>query len=459
MKQRAVVMGAGASGLAAARLAARRGAEVTVIEPAPGPGGAWMPYEAVVDGRRVDFDRGIRMGMATGDERLDHAIYGCLDIEWNRIDGFPNEGHVLGGRLNRENQCPDVRLLGDEVADAVVRELLAAEEEPAADHVDAWLRGRFGATVVERVFEPFLRKVFGCSLDALAPKAERFFVPGRVIVADEPTTRGLRDAHPELRGRMAHPSSRSLDVPGRGFLHPARGAMGRWIEESCRDLEASGGEIRFGASVASVERHGDRVTAVELDDGTALPCDVLFWSRPPALLCRAAGISVPSARPAFRDLAVVHLVASEEPSTDLHYATFYDPGDAIHRVFFTRQVRPDCAPLERRAMSVEVVLGPDEALDEAASTERVWGELRSAGLVPETARPTWSHVERFSRVFPILTPEVAAGDRACRAALAGLTNAALVGRSEDAAFLNMILLACDRAVNELLEDASARTAA
>ncbi len=448
--KRAVVVGAGASGLASARLAARRGAQVTVVESAAGPGGDWMPFHAEVEGQRLSFDRGIRLGMATGDEALDHAIYGSLPIEWYRIEGFPREGHVLKGELWPHNQCVDARRLGPEALARVIEEIKAGVEEPEASDLDGWMRGRFGDVLTDDVYAPFLEKVFGRGLADLAPKADRFFVPGRAIVSDDSGTDALVAAHPELRDRVAHASTRALSVPGRAFLHPKGGPMGKWIDASCAQLEEMGGAIRYRASVEALERDGGRVTGVRLASGEVLPADVVFWSRAPVFLLKAASIPAPSLRPIFRDLAVVHLVATEEPSTDLHYATFFDRDDAIHRVFFYREVRPGCGPVERRAMSVEVVLDPGASIDEAALTQRVLAELKAAGLMPESAGVAWSHTERFKNVFPVPTPELGAADKACRAAAEELENVALVGRSEDAAFLNMILFNCQRQVEGLL---------
>lgn len=459
MKKRAVVIGAGASGLASARLAARRGAEVTVIESAPGPGGAWMPFEATVDGEALAFDRGIRLGMATGDADIDHEIYECLDFDWYRIDGFPREGHVLRGLLWDKNQCPDARRLGEEAAARARREVEAGVDEPEASNLEEWMLGRFGRTLVEGVYEPFLRKVFGRELTALAPKADRFFVPGRVVLDDDEATDAMREAHPNMCGRVAHPSTRSLSVPGRAFLHPEGGPMGRWITGACEDLEKMGADLRFGAKVVGLEHDGGRVSAVVLDDGERVECDVLFWSRPPSALLRAAAIPAPSVKPEFRDLAVIHLVATGEPSTDLHYATFFDPDDIIHRAFFYREVRPGCGETERRSMSVEVVLEPGEEVDEASLTRRVLAELKCARLMPAAAKVHWSHTERFSRVFPVPTPEFSAADRACRARVAELENVGLVGRSEDTAFLDAILVNCDRQVGRLLGARRVRTAA
>lgn len=445
MTRKIVVVGAGASGLASARIAAARGAEVTVLESAEGAGGAWMPRWVEHDGARIGFDRGIRLGGSTGDARLDAIIYDDLPIEWSRVEGFCNEGHVLRGELWPLNQCPDVRRLGEAARQRVIAELIAREPVEQATTLEESLTARFGPTVVDEVHRPFLRKVLGRELNELAPGGERFFVPSRVIVADAQETERLRAQYPELDGVLAHPSTRGLRPLGRVYYHPAEGPMGQWIEGACGALRDAGVTMRFGAKVEAVEHAGDTVRAVRLASGERVHCDAVIWSRPPALLARAAGLPSSGRPPAFRDLAVCHVVASEEPLTDLSYVTFYDEDATVHRAAFHREIRPGAPAVERRALSAEVVLTGDGASDEDL-TARVLHDLTASGLLPEGTTVECVTVERFHRVFPVPTRETAASDRAARETVAALSNAGVVGRSSENPFLDSILRACDREV-------------
>jgi len=449
---RVAVVGGGASGLSAARLLARAGARVTVVDASAAPGGAWNHLEAEVEGQPVELDRGVRLAIGSGDPALDAAIYGELPgLSWHRIDGFPNEGHVFAGCLHLESPCPDLRRHPE-------RARLIAELRDASAGGEALLghlTARYGPTIAEAVHRPFLRKVLGAELEQLAPRAERSFVPQRLIVADAEETDALRRTE-ALRDRVAHPSARDLKPPGRLYLYPSRGGIGRWIQATVRDLEARGVRFHRGR-VTELSCDGHAVRAVHVDDGARLPVDALVWASPVPLLARAAGLTLPAARPSFRDLAVVHLAFDREPSTDLAYCTFFDEAERTHRVAFYREVRPAATPLERRMATAEIVLDPEAS--EAGLEETVADELRAAGLVPAEAAVTWSRVERFARVFPVPTPALAEASEACRATCDRWSNVGLVGRTDDAPFLDGILRGCEAEVQRLLEAAAVGAAA
>ncbi|MGE0785391.1 MAG: NAD(P)/FAD-dependent oxidoreductase [Sandaracinaceae bacterium] len=446
--QRTVVVGAGSVGLAAARLLAQRGAEVVVLESAPAPGGTWSSFEAAAGLR---FDRGIRLGMSTGDARLDRAVYGSLDMEWTKLEGFAREGHVLRGQLSTTNQCPDARLFGPRVTNRALLEMHRASDGARPVNLAQTLTQKFGETLTNAIYRPFFRKVTGVELEALSPDADRYYVPSRVTITDRgQTERHMRESS-RLRARLAHPSSRGLPAPGRAFYYPAHGAMGGWIQAAANDLERqSNVQIHYGANVERLVREGGRVSGVELSDGRLIGCDGVFWSRPAVTLAKAAKMVVPAVRPVFRDLAVVHLVADHEPATDVMFAPFYDESSTIHRAFFYREVRANASKLERRAMTCEVVLAPDAELDQSELARRVLCELREAGLMPRDAWLERAWVERFPKTFPVPTPELADAERAVRASLAELENVAVVSRTPQTPFLESLLRATDREVSRLL---------
>lgn len=449
MKTSAVVVGAGASGVAAARLLAWRGADVTLIDGADVPGGEWNPYVDTVEGQEVALDRGIRIAMASGDDALDDVLYRSLPIAWHRIMGFPNEAHVLRGQTWQHNQCPDARVLGPEVLARGIEEMRRATPNPRAANLKEHLDGVFGPTFTEAIYRPFLQKVYGHTLEALAPGAERYFIPARLILGDEARAAQFL-AEPALRSRVAHPSSRVLNLAGRSYFHPVSGPMGQWIRLGIEDLRARGATLRFGRRVTAVHREERRVTGITLDDGTTVHGDVFAWAGAVPAFLTAARVPVPAVRPVFRELTVVHLAHRAGPQHALHYASFYDADDLSHRARFYREGRPSATPLERRMTSVEVVEAPGAGLDDATLVARVHDDLQRSGIIAGDDAVTWSAVERFPKVFPVPTPDLSAAMRACEAEMSRFANVAHVGRTADAAFLDVILRRCDSETARLL---------
>ncbi len=452
--KRAVVVGAGAVGIAAARLLARQGAAVTLIDPARAIGGAWRAFEAEpgadVEEQGLRFDRGFRVGESTGDARLDHALFGSLDLEWRRSPGYAREGHVVGGRLSTHARCPDARAFGEAVAARALIEIHGARPDALAVDLAATLRARFGPTLTETLYRPAFHKLFGVDLETLAPEAGRGRIPSRVTLTDHgQTERHLRESS-ALRARLAHPSSRGLRAPGQATLVPARGPAEGWIRAGLADLARDPSvSVRPGARLASVRRRGASVDAVILDGGELIPTSCLVWTRSAASLLRATHLATATPRLPARDVALVHLVADVEPATDVVRAQLYDEPAQIASAVFYRELRPAASALERRAVTCEVLLDPHAPLDERALSQAALAELCEVGLMPAGARLERAWFERFSGALPIPTVEVGQADQRARLAVGELTNVALLPGGSDAP-LRCTLRAADREVSRLL---------
>ena len=272
---RVVVLGGGLSGMAAAYTAARAGWErVTIVERGPELGGLAGTFEA--GGRFYPLayhhilhrDQGLLYF-------LDH-IGAAARVRWRKIKLL----FRLDGRLYDLAHPVDFLRFPMSVADKLrfVRLMVRCfgksdwsdwHARSAADLIDAW----GGPGVRRAIFDPLTRLKFDRPCDEVSGAwlgARLYFREGSAPLGYIPGcnwTKVLCDGVTRLLTR------RSVDV-------------------------------RLGASAARLIRTGDRVTAVELDDGARLTADLVVSTVPAEVYQRLLGVARPDLE-AIRYTAVV----------------------------------------------------------------------------------------------------------------------------------------------------------
>ncbi|MGG5808878.1 FAD-dependent oxidoreductase [Falsiroseomonas sp. CW058] len=429
MPRRAVIIGGGIGGMAAALLLADRGFAVRILEAGPRPGAGWR--SAATEAGPADL--GIRVPRESGNARADalvfhagvfhagvfHAGAACA---WNRLGAEPSQGHVACGRLNHDTPCPDARILPPVVLARARAELLARafDTDPAgaAPHLAARLGALFGPTLLDTLLRPACRALLGAEPEALAWNAAQARLPARLVVADGEETERLRQMG-ALGARLAHPRAaeapRAADAPA--YLYPREGGIGRWTTALDAALSAAGVEVRSGARVAAL-RHGARgVVAVRLDGGAELPAD---------LLVLAAG---PNALPFLPALPEVTLPAAARLLTveggtapALHWLASYDPATPFLRLGFPDRLEgrrlPPGAPW--RILAELPIAG-----GAAPGTRALADALAGLGVLPRGARIAADRPVGAGR-FAVETVELAAAREAALAELRGIPNLAVL---------------------------------
>ena len=272
---RVVVLGGGLSGMAAAYTAARAGWErVTIVERGPELGGLAGTFEA--GGRFYPLayhhilhrDRGLLYF-------LDH-IGAAARVRWRKIKLL----FRLDGRLYDLAHPVDFLRFPMSVADKLRFARLMVRcfgksdwsdwnARSAADLIDAW----GGPGVRRAIFDPLTRLKFDLPCDEVSGAwlgARLYFREGSAPLGYIPGcnwTKVLCDGVTRLLTR------RSVDV-------------------------------RLGTSAARLIRTGDRVTAVELDDGARLTADLVVSTVPAEVYQRLLGVARPDLE-AIRYTAVV----------------------------------------------------------------------------------------------------------------------------------------------------------
>lgn len=269
---RAVIVGAGVAGLAAAHRLAREGAEVVVLEASERIGGMVAPLTIagkVIDGGAEAYAR--RLGIA--DELCATlglevaAPTGGPHIRWSATRSWPGADGVLGIPADPDDPALTAALDGTDLATALAEPGLGDEIGAGAATVGELVTARLGRAVTDRLVAPVTRTVYRMEPDQM-PLAQ--FAPG-------------------LRGPGSLYAKVAAARGSRSAVAQPIGGLIRLVEALASDIRGNGGKIRLGARVtgigcdATVTAGGDRLEA----DRVILACP----ARPAAELLGGLGIT------------------------------------------------------------------------------------------------------------------------------------------------------------------------
>jgi protoporphyrinogen oxidase len=369
-----LVLGGGPAGVGAAYRAARAGLRVTLLERAPGPGGAAASFE--VGGLRVDH----------GSHRLhpstDPRVLATLqDLLGGELQRRPRHGRIrLAGRwLAFPLSASDlVRSLPPRLALGAARDALTGwARRPRADTFAEVLRAGVGPTLCEGFYFPYARKLWGLDPHELSGEQAR-----RRVRANSPL---------KLVRRVLAGGERSF------FYYPRRG-FGAISERLAEAAAEAGAELRFGCSVSGVDARPDGVTVQAGERRFSAPR--VFSTLPlPALAGLAGG---PRVSLTFRGLALVYVVLAGRQYTpfDAHYLP--EEFTPVSRISEPRNYRDGDDPDDRTVLCAEIPCEPGDATWSASEQElgaTVVACLRAAGL--PAARLLGVTVRRLAHAYPV----------------------------------------------------------
>ncbi len=288
----AVVVGGGIAGLAAARLLARAGVRVTVLEGSPRIGGKLRVSEIA----GVPVDEGAESMLARRPEGLG------LVAELGRRDDLVHPGTTTSAILSRGElrALPSGQVMGvpsDLRALAASRVLspaglarvpldLVLPETPRGADVSVadYIGARLGREVVDRLVEPLLGGVYAglverLSFDATMPAVAAAARSHRSLLN---AAQGVREAAPKNPGPVF------TTLPG---------GLGTLPQLVADDIAAAGGTVRTGATVRELRRLPDgwRLTIGPTRDPEHLDADAVVVAVPAAPAARLLKPDVPAA--------------------------------------------------------------------------------------------------------------------------------------------------------------------
>ncbi|TYK45974.1 protoporphyrinogen oxidase [Actinomadura decatromicini] len=470
----AVVVGGGIAGLAAARLLAREGVRVTVLEGSPRIGGKLRTSEIA----GIPVDEGAESMLARRPEGLD--LVGAL----GRAGDLVNPGTTSSGIFSRGALRPipagqvmgvpsDLRALAAAQVlspaglarvplDLVLPETPRGEDVSVAEFIGA----RVGREVVDRLVEPLLGGVYAGRAELLS-----FDSTLPAVAAAARTHRSLINA---ARGiRAAAPAN-----PGPVFatLPDGLGTLPHLVAD---DIAAAGGTVRTGAMVRELRRRdgGWRLTVGPARDPEHLDADAVVIAVPAAPAARLLEPDVPAAarelaRIEYASMAIVTLAyradAFPRPLEGSGYlvpAVESDPehgGRGVKAVTFSSVKWPHLRDRDPGVLAVRCSIGrfgeehvlqrPDDELVAAATAEL-------AATCGVSGPPVESRVTRWGGGLPQYN--VGHADRVAkvRAAVAAVPGLAVAGAAYDGLGIPACVASARAAAARIVEHVRSREGA
>ena len=314
-----VVLGAGPAGLGAALALARAGASVTVMDPAPEPGGL------CVTRRRGGFayDIGGHIPFVRDDARR-AWLEGLLGDELLWVDrpvACVRDGRVVRGRY----------------LDQRPRDGQGGRPEGAPhDTAQGELAARFGADFADRVMRPYLEKVDGVPLERIPGDRVRRLLEGQ--------------AAPE------------------GFHFPA-GGIGCLMDVMTAAARGAGADVRLGTGAEAIDVTGGRVASVRPAGGATIATEHVVVAMPALAAARLLDPAPPGAAARavrMRAVAIVYLALDRARLTEEPWIQVDDPRVPFARAFEPVNWSPALAPPGRTVLGLECYC-------RARDDDPVWG--------------------------------------------------------------------------------------
>ncbi|GAA0558907.1 protoporphyrinogen oxidase [Actinomadura livida] len=288
----AVVVGGGIAGLAAARMLARDGVRVTVLEGSPRIGGklqvseiAGIPVDEGAESMLARRPEGLDLVAALGrsGELVDPGTTSSSIYSRGELRPIPS-GQVMGVPSDLRALAA-ARVLSPGGLARVPLDLVLPETRRGADvSVADFIGARVGREVVDRLVEPLLGGVYAgraelLSFDATLPAVAAAARSHRSLLQ---AVQGIRDAAPKDPG------------PVFATLPDGLGTLPHLV---AADVTAAGGTIRTGATVRELRRRQDgwRLTLGPTRAPEHLDADAVLIAVPAAPASRLLQEDVPDA--------------------------------------------------------------------------------------------------------------------------------------------------------------------
>ncbi|TDB84122.1 protoporphyrinogen oxidase [Actinomadura sp. KC216] len=467
----AVVVGGGIAGLAAARLLAREGVRVTVLEGSPRIGGklrvseiAGIPVDEGAESVLARRPEGLDLvrDLGRGDDLVNPGTTSSAIFSRGALRTIPS-GQVMGVpsdlRALAASQVLSPAGLARVPLDLVLPETRRGDDVSVAGFIGA----RVGREVVDRLVEPLLGGVCAgradlLSFDSTLPAVAAAARTHRSLIS---AVQGVRDAAPRNPG------------PVFATLPAGLGTLPHLVAD---DIAAAGGTIRTGATVRELRRRdgGWRLTVGPTRDPEYLDADAVVIAVPAAPASRLLKPDVPAAARElagieYASMAIVTLAYRATAFPRLPKGSGYlvpavegDPdrgGRGVKAVTFSSVKWPHLRERDPGLIAVRCSIG---RFGEERTLQRPDGELTATAIAELAATcgvtelPAESRVSRWGGGLPQYN--VGHADRVAkiRAAVAGQPGLAVAGAAYDGLGIPACIASARAAADRILDDLRGR---
>ena len=294
---RAVVIGAGAAGLTAAAFLAREGCEVDVFEQAPHIGGVTSTIHR--EGFAWDVGPMALEGFGPGEPAaIILQQLGCYDqiqlVRGDRGLSFPDfkifrPDSYAGPYWRRER----LKEIFPHEADGIDRfygflktsiDLITLERHSVIADLPRSIPLKLGALLLFSRIRKYANWNAMQLMDHFFtdPKLKSFFLmilADMTILPEEYPALGIPFSNQEAAYDRRIPPRRALGIGPKSITYQfIAGGCGKLVDALVSVIEANGGNIHAGKTVVSISVEKDRVTGVELEDGTKAQADLVLAS-------------------------------------------------------------------------------------------------------------------------------------------------------------------------------------
>ena len=406
-----VITGGGICGLFSAILLADKFKHVYLIEKDNQCGGL---LKSVTDEAGVYYDIGTHLPNLILVDEMDDILFGNKEERhkyWHDV-GRLRTANYFQGQWNLDSQIVDTRTLPEDIYKKGLVEMLSLTEPSQAKDIVSYLCETLGPTFATQAIAPIAAKLYGDNVDLsqlMSASSVSYFGLQRIIALNPEITNKLKEI-PVFDDKLAYHNfsdyHKRLDddkTELHPYCYPSNGkGVGFWVEFLLKQVKEKGVEVINGKSIDKINYQGKTIESVTLSSqDNNLPCDFLFWTVPPVLALKAAGLEVKQRDLTFKTTCIFHFnVDKPLLNTTSHYVWNWDSNYKGFRITLYPNLQQKTTDMKYN-LTVETLCDPDgvDQIDQQA----MYQELVDIGIVAKDANIISQHKQVIHNTFPVPT--------------------------------------------------------